>query len=322
MNMRKKLKYFFLIALSMSMFVFSSCSKNDDEEEKAPETPTPEQSNFTTPTYENVSAKYEITNSSSQFKSFELTASGNYIIVKNGYSARAFSHFFGEQEETTRSTSYGNIIYGKFTKKSDTEFELEGFGTIVIKGGANNACSLIITQTGGSPITLPAQRSTQTESSTFTNQLCRTWSIGSFRFTIIKNGQTLYDGEYATLEELATSLSKMAEELDKEEVDAVEISKDIAEVTNPQQVVFTKSGTYMVFYSNTTLAVSTWKWEDEANGKLRYSWNYQNMYDDDYSGVVDVSWRGIQLTIKEGATEYEDGDTYTVSMTYYLNEVK
>ena len=313
----KKLKYFFLIALSMSMFVFSSCSKNDDEEEKAPETPTPEQSNFTTPTYENVSAKYEITNSSSQFKSFELTASGNYIIVKNGYSARASSHFFGEQEEATRSTSYGNIIYGKFTKKSDTEFELEGFGTIVIKGGANNACSLIITQTGGSPITLPAQRSTQTESSTFTNQLCRTWSIGSFRLTIIVDGATFFDGEYATWDEMINAYVAKVKEMG-EEVSTEEIPDNV----NPKQVVFTKSGTYMVLYSNSTMAVSTWKWEDEANGKLRYSWNYQNMYDDYASGVVDVSWRGIQLTIKEGATESDDDGTSSYSITYYLNEVK
>ena len=78
----------------------------------------------------------------------------------------------------------------------------------------------------------------------------------------------------------------------------------------PEEVVFTKAGTYMVSYDNQMLAVSTWAWENMSTGLLRYSWNYDDMYDEEMAGTAWVSFKNNDLYLNETYKETEDGDTY------------
>lgn len=97
----------------------------------------------------------------------------------------------------------------------------------------------------------------------------------------------------------------------------------------PQQVVFTKSGTYMVFYGNGTLAVSTWKWQDESKGTARYSWNYESIDDPDASGLINIGFADNQLVIKEYLIDGESADEYLEAgvsvdgyIEYFLTEAQ
>ena len=110
---------FGILLLAVAMTGITACSSDDDD------------TNFSTPQYESVSAYYEVTSHNSDIKSVELTSSGNYIVIRDNASSRQayfFSRFvIAPDEDETRATTYQNIIKGRFTKISDTEFELEGF---------------------------------------------------------------------------------------------------------------------------------------------------------------------------------------------------
>ena len=329
-----------MLVVAAAMTTFTSCSKDDDEGNgEGNGGPT----TLTTPKFESVSACYEITSSNSNLKSIELTASGNYIIVKkSAYSrpAYSFSDFLTVTDEgDTRSTEYGNIIQGKFTKISDTEFELEGFGRIVIKGGTSSATSLEITPTGGQAYTLTAVEKTQNPDSEKTTWLCRTWAFYAFKMKMVmkQDGKscTVIDGKYKMTDEekfrkdivagmkrayqtfYPQEYSQMKEQADRA---AEEAAKNITFDTEgrPEQVIFTKAGTYMVTYKGDRLGISTWSWQDEAKGLMNYSWDYNSSK----QGTVEVGFFGNQLTIKESGNTNSSGFNMDTEVTYYMEEVK
>lgn len=335
--MKSSITKFFYAMLALVVAVsFASCSDDDDDEK------TNQATNIETPAYESVSALYQITSENSNIKSIELTESGEYIIITNSSSTAAKraslqkknkKWFIGKALPKTRA-SEDNIIYGKYTKISDTEFNLEGWGTITITGSADNAVSIVVTPTNGEAYTLTAARKTQNASSTLTTQLCRTWDMASWRFTITLENRNVFDKEYAMNDlgnlynDLKSALGSYFDEEDEEE-DLEDFNEMLEEL--PTQVIFTKAGTYMVIYKDNTTAIATWAWQDESAGLLRYSWDYDSMDDEAEAGTVTVGFRGNQLQIVE-ADDDDDVDEYDgedddeedmhVTTTYYLNEAK
>lgn len=308
----KQLKISALHVATLFCVLFGLTACGDDEPNDSGAT------TLETPAYESVSAKYDITSPSSKYQSIELTASGNYIIIENlsnqytapaakrvakkGQVPNGISFFFNGHKISTRNASSDGIIYGKYTKISDTEFELEGFGKITIEGAADNAYSLTIAENGKESYTLTAAKSTQNPSGTMTSNLCRTWKIENLHYLIKING--------------ATQLNKTFS------VDQFEDQLDMDKSDYPEQVVFTKAGTYMVYYADNTLAVSTWAWENESNGVLRYSWDYDDMYDDEDAGLATIIFNGAMMHISESYEEVEDGEHYAETLTWGLSEVK
>lgn len=92
----------------------------------------------------------------------------------------------------------------------------------------------------------------------------------------------------------------------------------------PQSMIFTKTGTYMVQYANSMLALSTWHWTNESAGELMYSWN--NNLEDTNGGssgdVVTASFQGTRLLLTEKDVEEEYGETFETAMVYTLDEMK
>ncbi len=316
---------------------FFSCSSDDDDNQGG-------STSLETPKYESVSALYEVTgNSGIDIKSIELTASGDYIITKNPYSGFAAPRngksvdkkkgLFHKALATRAVSDYGWIICGKYEKIDDTTFELERWGRIKITGSSDHAMSIEVTPVGSSSsYTVPVAKKEQHPNSSLTDKLCRTWSIGSMRITISFGNRQIYNKEYKM-----TELSKFNEDMkkleqqygfdDDEDDDYYGDDEDDDEFFDgidnyPEKIIFTKSGTYMVMYSQEELAISTWRWQNESKGILHYAWNY---YDDEYAaGDVNISFRGNQLAIKESLSDDEDGDDEEGSIvaTYYLDEVK
>ena len=309
-------KYLFsLLTLFVSAIVCLSLVSCGDDDNDGGRAITPAK-NLDSPKYANESARYDVTSSDADISSIELTESGDYIVVnKNSYSIypkgnvtnKSIGAFLLKKTKLkSRATSYKNIITGKYSKISDTEYMLTGWGKITITGSTDNALSITVTPSSGSTYTVPVAKHTQNPSSTITNQICRTWNVSSFKIS---------GKEYDTSE-----FSKVMNNLIRETFNITGDYGYIFEDEIPKQVIFTKSGTYMVTYIDEELGISTWTWENESKGILRYAWNYEDMYDKDDSGYANVSFRGNQLEVSENIQLSEEAPTWQV--TWYFNEAE
>ena len=273
---------------------FSSCSSSDDDTEGG--------STLGQATYESISGKYDVTNGS-VYQSIELGAGGTYIIIKTSVStgSKSLSNTHSQflsiadgKKTLTRSTSSEPIIlYGSYTKTGDNTLLLEGFGTLTIVYSGTTISGFELTPTGGSTLSLTVHQEATYESNAVTNLLCRTWDFVSSHETGYENGNKLYDytinaGDTTYIDENGDG-----------EVEKVE--------DYPKQILFSKSGTYMVYYLNQTLAVGEWKWKSLSDQTLYYrevgdAWN-----EEDY---CTVQFTGKKAIITD---EYEETDN---SITY------
>lgn len=325
-----KLLGMLLLTLCMGL---ASCSKDDDGDDNSgfKDQGTISDANtgignfdakLSAPAYEGVSAFYNITSANSDIKSLELTESGSYIIVKNGLSkSTKIGGLLRRGKSLSKYGTLDNIIEGKFTKKSDTEFELEGYGTLKITGSADNAISLVIVSNDGSETTLSAERKNQLPDSDATALVCRTWSLSTMRLIYSLDGKVVFDKEYK-MNELnkvandfvvfykdylkSVGLSEYADLLAESMAEEEEF--DSEDNRFAEKIIFTKAGSYMVTYNDNTTALATWSWKNVTKGLMRYSWNYNDMGDVFSAGTVSVGTRGSQLAISENFFDAEDAD--------------
>lgn len=320
---------FMMLAL-LAAGVMVSCSSDDDDDDKAP-------SNFEKPKYEADAAKFMVTSASSEYKSVELTEAGNFIIRLNtsgNYAPKAVSpmarmlkknmlvspgsELKSEVAETRAGTVvWSDIIYGKYTKTGDNEYTLDGYGTLTVTQEGGSAYSLRIEKNNGETFDLEANKSGTPEAGSMTDNICRTWDIKSFRYYIRMNGKTYFDETSPTMEGLYNKIKEwmQANDPDYSDEDYEDMLIDV-----PQQIVFSKSGTYMVLYTNNMLDVATWRWGNQDMGILEYSWN-PDVFDDDFmSGSVKIEFKNNQLLITEGESESEDGFTLEAAFVYTLEE--
>lgn len=318
--MKKRLLSIALPVVACFGFMLTSCG-SDDDGNGIPALPTPE--------YESSSAKYEMS-AGSPYRSIEFTSSGNYVIIANSASDYSYapaaavaekqtaasktvaSGMFRKKEADRVSRAYFNgIYYGTYTKTGDNQYNLQGFGTITVNTGGDNAYSLTVTTSSGSQ-TLAATKAVADKDSDRTNALCRTWNIDKINLKVWINGSKKYDRTVP-----ANKINDLLEEWGDDGWEEDEI---------PRQVIFTKSGTYMVLYglndySNNSLDISSWRWENESKGIIRYSWDIGD-FDDDDSGLITTSFSGKNMTIWEEYSEEEDGDNYREKITWYFSEAK
>lgn len=309
-----------LVASSISL---SSCS--DDDNDGGDQDITLE-----TPAYEDVSAKYEITSGASGISSIELTASGNYIIISDNapyYIAKkdrsygdgkAFGNMFAGISPATRATT--GHISGKFIKISDTEFILEGYGSIVIEGSADNAFSIKVTKQGEGEITLTANKAATISDTPMSNALCRTWNIDNIRMTAVYNGKSFFDKTRP-----ANEYAQLMNDLDNAFKSYFDDDEGISDGTSYgySQFIFTKAGTYIVTTTDNQLGISMWKWKDESKGLLRYT----HIYDDfDAEGANDasISFSGSTMKIEETNMDYSDPEegSLKIQSFYECSEAK
>lgn len=297
----------FMVAICCQCLV--SCGDGDDDENVVNYA-----TSLDTPKYESVSARFDVTSTDSDIKSIELTESGDYIITKSTYyssysiskakRAKGTASFLAKSSISSRATFYDNYtVYGKYTKISDTEFLLDGWGKITITGSTDNALSITVTPNSGNTYTVPVAKHTQNANSTLTSQVCRTWTITSFK---------VEGKEYS-----ASEFSKVINNIIRQKYAYIDdYIEYFDEFDLPTTVIFTKAGTYMCIYGDGILDVGTWTWENEQRGEMRYSWNYEDMYDEEDSGDINVNFRGNQLVMSETTHDI------TIHITYYMDETK
>ena len=282
-----------------TMISFSSCSSDD----YGPAIEIPK--------YAENAISLSINSSASPYSSIEFTESGTYVIIpKNGakYSSMQTmnSIFVAPATVTTRAEASSGIIYGSYTVDGDV-YILQGFGTItVIKSDNGHNASLVIQRTGEeNPLSISAQVRDQYSESPATQKLCSSWIIEKFVMKIENEGVEIkeFSGTYRQVFEQIRDFCKQYGAPD----DVIE-EMNAAIKASPEEIIFTSSGTYIVFYANNTLAVSTWKWKDEAQGIAYYGWDYGKFYEDDLFVInyeknrlvlsEDNSVSGIRMTAK------------------------
>ena len=314
----KNFKILFILMLSAFMGMqFVSCSSDDDEN-----------TDLKTPLYESASAKYKITESSADIQSIELTASGNYIIVKKyGYYApgkRSLAYnIFMHREESTRATAYDNIVYGKFVNLGDNKYDLEGWGIVTITQSEGEYVNISIVKDGKEEV-FGARKEEQFKSSTATDNLCRSWEISKMGIAVEIGGRKF--DKMANHDNLKGLFKDYINWLIEQSAPGVEVpEEEINELINeyinqynaakPLYVIFTKSGSYMVHYTNEIIGISTWRWENENENVIRYSWDHSDINN---GGTCDISYSGNMLLVKE--TQIANGAK--VSVTYGMTEIK
>ncbi len=310
-------------------FGFTSCGDDNDDNNQQIETPK----------YEAQSAKYIVSDQNSQIKSVEFTASGNYVITTNSYYSAPLkaiannsnSTFFRKVNNTftmSRAINSDGIIYGTYTINADGVYVLDGFGTITVNPDGDSYV-LTVKTTDGTVLDLNTYKGDSITDSSMTNKVCRTWNADSNRILIKVNGRTIFDktAPQSQSSQLVNSLMNTLksyaddEDLDDDDVDTEDL---VQLLTMVKQVIFSKSGTYMVIYQDNTLAISTWKWQNESKGIASYSWDYDNPDNDWYSGLVNVQFDGAKLLITESMIDAVDADDYdiTFDLTYIFTEAK
>lgn len=325
-TMKSIWSYTMLFMMTVCSLSLASCSDDDDDDNN----------NSTPAAYETYAAKYQMTSNQSPYSSVEFTESGNYIIILNNApatnaklmspsvtstirKAALTNGFAGKllRKAATRSQVYSPILYGTYTVDADGTYILDGYGKVkVVQDGSGNSVSLEFTPESGETFTYTASKMNRDLNSNNTNRLCRTWDLASVQYIIRYNGQELVNLSAENMPKLYEKLMKWAEDNDEEYDPSDWESEEIIDV---KQVIFTKTGTYMVKYSNDELAISTWRWIDSNENKLQYSWD--NDFDNDYNdGYVNINYKGSQLVIDE--TTKDEEESFEESFFYYFNEAK
>ena len=276
--MKKYCKIPFLVLLAvLTVPCFFSCS--DDTEDVVV--------NMNPPQYESVSGKYEITDSSSPYASIELGASGDYVVIKRsgGYAVSSLQkgNLFSRKAPASRAVTYDNVVYGTYIQIDDETFNLEGFGVIQLKSnGGQGITDVIIKPNGGNEMTFAVKKAETMGDDDLTNALCRTWKVTN----IHERGYDSYDGEYDDTYTPDEYYGAIAE------------------------VMFSKSGTFLSFYNDNEVEAHFWKWENQGERQIRYSWdNVWNNDDEEGNFTVNFS-SDNRLTIHEYYRDYETGEWY------------
>lgn len=327
--MKKIFSLGILLPALLTMFL-SSCSSNDnDGPDEGTEIPTlPEVK------YASEAAKYVVSNGS-DIKSIELTVDGQYIVVPSQVGAYSVSEAKGRiaslfpVKPIAQSRSLDSIVTGKFVKISDTEYILEGYGTIVIEGSSSTAVSITVTPMNGNPTTVSAQKASQMPDSEITKAVSRTWKIDRLGISLKINGRQLYnqtkpasqindlmnEGEQA-LADFFNSLSDDPDDWYEPEVYDFQAF--------PSTLILSRSGTYLSVWSDATLGLAVWHWKDESKYLFHFSWDYENQ-ETSALGVGDdatISFNGTTMIVTEPRTIVEDGTTLETVTKYYLSVIQ
>ena len=282
----KKMNFFMVAMLCLCTLVtgFTACS-DDDNSVTPPD--------LETPPFEAVSGKYNVTSADSPYESIELGASGNYIVVldNGGYSASVARHtaLFDRITPQTRAVQSGNIIYGTFTDLGNGVYRLDDFGTIELVAGSNGEVTGIeVDSSRYGSTSLAVQKEQSMADSSMTNALCRTWRVVGGH-------------------EIDTDLSTGEKE---------EYSYGPNEPESMEEMMFTKSGTFVATYNDNTVDLGHWRWKDEGQGIISYVWDAE-----DWEGYADatISFSGNTATVYERIEE--DGFLYEIYTTLETAEI-
>lgn len=308
--------------LAMMAFVASCSSDNNDE----PESGKSDFSKLEKPQYADDGAKYKITTPGSDISSIELTESGRYIITRSwttpyrAESAKKMRAFSADGAVLSRAGSDAYVT-GTYIKVGDGEYILDGYGSVVITGTSDGGVELIVSPEDGDTFTVGAQQeSTFSDDNEETLALCRSWVPAKLRVRISLNGRVMVDeaGPYSDYNKIQERVARKLASYDPDEYDEDDF---IFDDPYAEEVIFTRSGSYVVLFNDGELNVRIWKWINRDNLKIAYSYSIDSFNDPDDSGTGLLTFSDHNLTVYESETETdsEDGEKMTVTTEFWTS---
>lgn len=304
----KKVIFLFTYLFSISIF-FIGCGKDDDD------------SSLKSPKYEFISGKYNVQGNNT-YSSIELGASGNYIVVKSTGNSRStpiaksnISHSSAfwknnpigisnsNKVRSTEDTVDDSIIFGTYTVNDDGSINLKGFGTLIIIYSGTSVTNMTLTPSNGVAITLNVEKENTYEDNELNNRLCRTWNM-------ISTEESEYD-EAGKLVYNFIGTFNIEKQIWSWSVNVDKLGWGGPENYNPSQVLFSKSGTYLVRYTDETILLRNWKWKSES-AKTLY---YKEIEDSDYSEEywMTLTFSGKRATFTEKYSE-DEGSSESITV--------
>lgn len=170
---------------------------------------------------------------------------------------------------TTKSTNDVIVLFGTYDIIDKTTIVLSDFGTLKISEINDNSItfSFKLTSNPDNEINIIATKQEEMQNSTKTELLCRTWEM------VTVNGE------------------------------------DVVGTDMELTVLFSSAGTYFVSYANpedeNDGGLAQWKWKDETETKLLYSWYEIPVWDEeDYVEIPELTSNKLKII--------EDEDTYVL----------
>lgn len=265
--------------------------------------------------------------SDAPFQSLELFPDGHYLMVTaNTFYANVPTMGIGKKTdgcfsfnaknvkkvEATRSGEDGDETltmpggeYGSFEKIGDKEYRLSNGDEIDLKEATGSDSKITYRGHGGRISNVYVNVNTPSDGAADTS-ICRTWNMDSFELFMYWCGHYVVHAKQAMVDgQVKTSFDVNMDIYDDE--DQEDVVGDDGEYC--YKVIFSKNGTYMCFYMNGEVGISTWTWQDKSQGTLYYNWNEGGADD----GYVTVRFAGKQMRIYEDYTyneEFDDDDDY------------
>ncbi|MDR0873060.1 MAG: hypothetical protein LBN27_06280 [Prevotellaceae bacterium] len=284
------MKKYLLCLMLLPLLAFVSCDKDKDEDKKQKEDNTEvtddDENNGKTQNTPAINAKWEISDPASPYTSFEFTKDGNYIVVekqepmaaraKKQTTAKSFlpplQNSAARKASTTADSNLSPVHFGTYTIDGN-KIILSGFGVIdIIDITAEEFnFSFTLEETGETAVYVANKSTEPISTSSRTDMFCRTWKIDSI--SVNTNTISLIDSIIFYQQYGDDWLEKYIE---AEMNDKREHQSEVFNAT----VLFSKAGTYLVLYTNGESGLSEWKWTNEEQTDIYYSWdNWENNWE-------------------------------------------
>ena len=210
-----------------------------------------------------------------------------------------------------RAIEQENMISGEYSKVSNVEYALEGYGTLKVNVFADDGKFATITlfPINGGSVAMDVVAKEPVSTSDMTQLLCRTWYPETCEMKEWENDRLVWHG--------------MLDFAKKEVIKYVTLDGEHFEGDEwLQKVIFSKSGTYTCYYED-DFDMASWYWVDETTGQFGYYWGEGDSETGDLpSGGVDMPTVDTP-TLEESVEKkniYDERDVVYVS--FYGNKMK
>lgn len=311
-------KFIMSVGIISALTFLPSCSDDDND------TPDLGKNDFTElekPKFADDAVKYDITTPGCDISSLELTETGQFIITRSGayyYSTESSKSGLASKVRRALGRSRAgdsNYICGTYIKVGENEYILEGYGSVVITGSSTGAIEIIISPEDGDSFTVGAQQNTAlVDTSDETVALCRSWTPSQIRMRISLNGKVMADesGTYKDYNKVLERLYRKIASYDPDgyDEDDFDYEDDLA-----NEVIFTRSGSYIVLSEKGTLSPRIWKWTNREKLEFKYSFYLDGFDYEEYTGDVAANISGHTATFYEKHTESDEEDGVRETVT-------
>ena len=307
----KQTKWFFiLMAFVLCLGGLSACGSDDDPEEG--------EGGSGSDVVNTDAARYEITDPNADISFIELTEGGQYFVGGDESDYGAKPMMARRAAQRAAESSDDGLHYGDYTKGTNGEYVLNGYGTLTVTKNGEVYEVKIVPEGSTTTKSYSARKVTSTEpiSSTAKN-LCRTWKFQSVAYSFKMGSYTVFDLKANSMREITIQMkakmkelaSKNGEEWTQEDEDEWNEQIEYAYEGQPERLTFTGSGYMYIRFGDND--VEPYMWRMSGNKLQRWNWDEEAWSNDFFLSIDDTA-------LEEGSSETVSevkGNTLTITQT-------